>query len=81
MSEGEEWITAANAVALLGMDRYSGSRTICRRAHAGLIKARTERFIRDGQSADNVDVPAELWWQRARRRFTKLGDWRLRDMD
>jgi Predicted nucleotide-binding protein containing TIR-like domain len=62
MSEGEEWITAANAVALLGMDRYSGSRTICRRAHAGLIKARAERFIRDEQSADNVDVPAELWW-------------------
>jgi predicted nucleotide-binding protein len=62
MSEKEEWINAASAVALLGMKHLLGTRTICKRAHAGLIKARAERFIRDGRSADNVDVPAEFWW-------------------
>jgi hypothetical protein len=61
-SENEEWISAASAIALLGMDNLPGARTICKRAHAGLIKARAERFIRDGRSADNVDVPVEFWW-------------------
>jgi predicted nucleotide-binding protein len=39
-----------------------GAQTICKRAHAGLIKARAARFIRDERSTDNVDVPAEFWW-------------------
>ena len=58
----EEWVSAANAVALLGMNYRPGTRTICKRAHAGLIKARAERFIRDGRSVDNVDIPVEFWW-------------------
>jgi hypothetical protein len=62
MSDRDEWITAASAVALLGMKHYSSTRTICKRAHVGLIKARAQRFVRDGQFADNVDVPAEFWW-------------------
>ena len=62
MSEKEEWISAANAVALLGMKHLPGTRTICTRAHAGMIKARAERLIRDGRSADNVNVPFEFWW-------------------
>jgi hypothetical protein len=62
MSEKEEWISAATAVALLGMEQLLATRTICKRAHAGLIKARAERFIRDGRPADDVDVPVELWW-------------------
>jgi hypothetical protein len=60
--ETEEWISAASAVALLGMKHLLGTRTICKRAYAGLIKARAARFIRDGESADNVDVPVEFWW-------------------
>jgi predicted nucleotide-binding protein len=62
MSEKEEWISAASAVALLGMKHPLGTRTICKRAHAGLIEARAERFICDGRSADNVDVPVGFWW-------------------
>jgi len=58
----EGWISAAGAVALLGMNHWLGTRTICKRAHVGLIKARAERFIRDGRSADNVDIPVEFWW-------------------
>jgi predicted nucleotide-binding protein len=62
MSEKEEWISAASARALLGMEYWSGTRTICKRAHAGLIKARAERFIRHGRSVDNVNIPVEFWW-------------------
>jgi hypothetical protein len=62
MSEKKGWINAASAVNLLGMKHLLGTRTICKRAHAGLIKARAERFIRDGRSADNIDVPVEFWW-------------------
>jgi hypothetical protein len=58
----EEWISATSALALLGMSHPLGARTICKRAHAGLIKARAARFIRDGRSTDNVDLPAEFWW-------------------
>jgi hypothetical protein len=58
----EEWITAARALSVLGIERGAGTRTICKRAYAGLIKARAERFVRDGKSADNFDVPAEFWW-------------------
>jgi hypothetical protein len=58
----EEWVSAASAVALLGMAHFLGTRTICKRAHVGLIKARAERFISDDQSQDNVDIPTEFWW-------------------
>lgn len=62
ISEKEEWITAASAVTLLGMNHFAGTRAICKRAHAGSIKARAQRFIRDERAADNVDIPVEFWW-------------------
>jgi biofilm PGA synthesis protein PgaA len=54
MSDQNDWISvAADALALLGMNRLSGPRTICQRAHAGMIKARADRFIRNGQAAES----------------------------
>ena len=67
MSDNEEWVSAASAVALLGMQHFSGTRTICKRAHVGLIKARAQRFIHDERSADDVDVPVGFWWAEAAR--------------
>lgn len=58
----EEWISAASALALLGRNFEIGKRAICKRAHAGLLKARAQRFIRDGKPTDDVDIPVELWW-------------------
>jgi len=58
----EDWITAGSAVALLGLGYRVARRTICKRAHAGLIKARAQRFIGNGRSADNVEIPPEFWW-------------------
>jgi hypothetical protein len=54
----DEWISASSAISLLGKGYQLGRRTICQRAYAGLVRARAERFIRHGQSADNVrDTP------------------------
>jgi predicted nucleotide-binding protein len=60
--ETEEWVSAAAALTLLGIQGSVGTRTICKRAHAGLIKARAERFIRDGRLDDDYDIPLEFWW-------------------
>jgi hypothetical protein len=63
----EDWISAVSALALLGLNVEIGKRTICKRAHAGLVKARAERFIRDGRPTDNVDIPVEFWWAEGER--------------
>jgi hypothetical protein len=43
-----EWVTAAEAVRLLkpvfGNSAYMAQKTICKRAHNGLIRARAERL-------------------------------------
>jgi predicted nucleotide-binding protein len=79
MSKKEEWISAAGAIALLGMSRLSGARAICKRAHARLIAARAQRFISGGRSADNVDIPAEFWWAEDDAALTQ--DWRTGDFE
>jgi hypothetical protein len=61
----EEWITAAEAVRLLKPvfnSDYTSQKTICRRAHAGLIRARAEHFMVDDQSKDGVELPKDFWW-------------------
>lgn len=75
----EEWISARDAIALFGKDQYLGSRTICSRAHSGLIKARAHRFVRHGKSTDNVDVPVEFWWAKGAEALNQ--NWRSGDFD
>ena len=60
----EEWISAAEAVQLLMpiMKPYVAQKTICTRAHSGLIRARAERFVVDGRAADRQEVPENFWW-------------------
>jgi predicted nucleotide-binding protein len=62
MPEEEEWISAQTALDLLDIGHHLGTRTICKRAYAGLVKARAKLFIRDERSTHNVDVPKEFWW-------------------
>jgi hypothetical protein len=61
----EEWITAAEALRLLKPvlgGEYAAKITICKRAHAGLIRARAERFMIDDRSAGAQKVPEGFWW-------------------
>ena len=63
MLETEEWITAADALELLKPIHFSTStRTICKRAHAGLVRAKAERFISGGNIKDNFEIPEGFWW-------------------
>src|SRR6516165_1400060 len=61
----DEWITAAEAVRLLkpiSESEYAAKMTICRRAHAGLIRARAQHFIIDDRSAGGAELPKNFWW-------------------
>jgi predicted nucleotide-binding protein len=75
----EEWISAASALSLLGMKYWLGTGTICKRAHAGLIQARAERFIHDDRVFDNVDIPAKFWWAEGGAALTQ--NWTTGDFD
>lgn len=69
----KEWLTADAALDLV-RTRNGGrdsARSICERAHAGLIKARAQLFIRPEPQAygsprdteyPNADIPKEFWW-------------------
>jgi hypothetical protein len=60
----EEWVSAAEAIQLLRpiMREYVAQKTICTRAHSGLIRARAERFMIDSKVADDHEVPKDFWW-------------------
>jgi hypothetical protein len=63
--ESRRWITAAEAAALLKPVFKSESlaqMTICKRAHAGLIRARAERFVTNGKPRNLDEIPAGFWW-------------------
>jgi predicted nucleotide-binding protein len=79
MSEQEEWISASGARELLGIGRHNATRTICKRAHAGLIRARAERFTRGDRVTDNTEVPAEFWWAEGENALTQ--NWEIGDFE
>ena len=65
VKDKEQWITAAETLRLLTPvfdSEYAAKMTICQRAHAGLIRARAERFIIDDQSAGSRKIPEDFWW-------------------
>jgi hypothetical protein len=78
-SPQDEWISADGAVTLLGIGSQLGKRTICQRAYAGLIRARAGRFMRNRQSADNVEIPSEFWWAKGESALTQ--NWATGDFD
>jgi len=62
---GEEWITAAEALLLVKPvfnSQYSSQKTICRRAHNGLIRARAQRLMANENVSDDVEIPKDFWW-------------------
>ena len=58
----DDWISARDALSMFGKLAHLRVETICTRAHAGMIRARATRFIRDGKAVDITDIPAEFWW-------------------
>jgi hypothetical protein len=62
----KDWISAAEALERIekvsGLD--AARRTICSRAHAGLIEAKAARLIWHKRTKDDCIVPKEFWWAR-----------------
>jgi hypothetical protein len=78
----EEWISAAEAVRLLAPDgktQYSARMALCKRAHAGMVRARAQRFIVSGRAADNVEIQRQFWWAEGHEALTQ--DWTNGDFD
>jgi hypothetical protein len=63
--EGEEveWLPASEAIGRVSsiMDWGDARRAICKRAHAGILKARAAHFVEDGRRQNDVEVPPEFW--------------------
>lgn len=59
-----EWITAATALRYLSHQQftYNEQRSICERAHSGLIDARAETLIWNGEEHKLRRIPKEFWW-------------------
>ncbi|UPK00506.1 hypothetical protein [Bradyrhizobium sp. 170] len=61
----EKWISAAEAIGLLapgGKDQFAAKMALCKRAHAGMVRSRAQRFIIAGRVRDNVELPPVFWW-------------------
>jgi uncharacterized protein (TIGR02391 family) len=82
-SLASEWITAAEAVQLLkpGFDgsAQAAKIAICKRAHAGLIRARATRYIVDRETHNNCDIPERFWWAEGDASLEQ--DWTAGDFD
>jgi hypothetical protein len=57
----EEWISAATAVQVLTPTNQTAKTTLCKRARAGMVRARADRLIIDGAARDNVELPPVFW--------------------
>jgi Predicted pPIWI-associating nuclease len=64
MPKQDEWVRAAEAVAMLKpiLSEYSAQLRICQRAHGGLIRARAEQFHHGQRVFHDHDIPKEFWW-------------------
>src|ERR1700730_5975439 len=64
MENQEEWIGAARALILLkpAMVGFIAKKTICTRAHNGLVRARAQRDMQGTTIRDNHDVLEQVWW-------------------
>jgi predicted nucleotide-binding protein len=79
MSQEDEWISAAEALALVDMP-FEGQETICTHAHAGMVKARAKKYISDKRTFTGddlypyVDLPAEFWWTEGKAALIAIWD-------
>lgn len=83
MESTDEWITAAEAVNLLRPvcgSSSSAQMSICKRAYAGLIRSRADKFIIDDEDPHvNLDIPKEFWWAEGHEALKQ--DWALGDFE
>lgn len=59
-----EWITAETALRFLTDETYSYAeqRAICERAHGGMIAAKAELLLWNGEQHKQQMIPKQFWW-------------------
>lgn len=74
-----EWIKAPLALEYVsdGLLDYSARQRICERAHAGLIAAKAERIVWDGQEKRDELIGKGFWWARGHEALEQ--DWQAGD--
>jgi hypothetical protein len=77
----DEWMSASEAYAYLdgSMDEGLVTRTICKRCFDGLIRSRTEKFIKHREVLENVELPPEFWWAKGEAALTQ--NWSVGDFE
>lgn len=62
--EDAEWLSAAEALRRVEavMSEGRARLAICTRAHDALIRTHAERFIKDRQIFEDIDLPTAFWW-------------------
>lgn len=78
----DQWIGAEQAVELLtppSKSTYITQKTICARAHNGLIRSRAEQLQADQAILKTHTVPAEFWWAEGEAALKQ--NWRTGDFD
>jgi hypothetical protein len=81
--ESRKWISAAEAAALLkpvfNNSEHRAKMTICKRAHAGLIRARAEHFMTNKKMRNLDEIPAGFWYAEGEAALTQ--NWPTGDFD
>ncbi|MCO5792209.1 MAG: hypothetical protein HEQ21_05270 [Blastomonas sp.] len=74
-----EWITAPSALAYVsdGSDEVRAQRSICERAHSGLIATKADRVIYDGREERDALLGKGFWWAEGYEALVQ--DWRTGD--
>lgn len=52
----------ARDLAAKKISHFSGNQAICKRAHAGLVKARAKLLVWHNERRENCEVPKQFWW-------------------
>lgn len=77
-----EWVSSKCLMDAMGARLRpcsTAAQRVCKRAHAGLLRARAKRFFADGDRSDDVEVPAVFWWAEGLQALTQ--DWEAGDFE
>lgn len=60
----DDWLSAAEALRRVEavMGEFKAKLAIAARAHDGLVRTRADRFIKHGETFDDVELPNAFWW-------------------
>ena len=72
----DEWLSAPEAYRrIINQTASLGTRqAIAQRAHAGVLRAKAQVFIRGPQSMPDAEIPREFWWAGGRPALTQNWD-------